>query len=79
VVDVLLAQRLAGSGDYSDLTIANITLEHEVYAVGFKKGSDLRDRVNKALKELYDEGKMMELAKKYKLEDSLVLDTNFRG
>ena len=79
VVDILLAQRLAGSGDYSDLTIANITLEHEVYAVGFKKGSDLRQRVNNALKELYDEGKMMEIAKKYKLEDSLVLDTNFRG
>ena len=79
VVDVLLAQRLAGSGDYSDLRIADITLDHEVYAVGFKKGSDLRDKVNKAMKELYDEGKMRELAVKYKLEDSLVLDTNFRG
>jgi polar amino acid transport system substrate-binding protein len=79
VVDVLLARRLAGSGDYSDLTIADITLDHEVYAVGFKKGSDLRDQVNKALKELYDEGKILELAKKYHLEDSLVLDTNFRG
>jgi polar amino acid transport system substrate-binding protein len=79
VVDVLLAQRLAGSGDYSDLKIADITLDHEVYAVGFKKGSGLRDRVNQALKELYDEGKMLELARKYKLEDSLVFDTNFRG
>jgi len=79
VVDVLLAKRLAGSGDYSDLTIADITLDYEVYAVGFKKGSALRDQVNKALKELYDEGKMLELAKKYHLEDSLVLDTNFRG
>ena len=79
VVDVLLAQRLAGSGDYSDLMVANITLEHEVYAVGFKRGSDLRNRVNQALKELYDEGKMMELARKYHLENSLVLDTNFRG
>jgi polar amino acid transport system substrate-binding protein len=79
VVDVLLARRLAGSGDYSDLTIADITLDHEVYAVGFKKGSDLRDKVNKALKELYDEGKMLELAKKYHIEDSLVLNTNFNG
>jgi polar amino acid transport system substrate-binding protein len=79
VVDILLAQRLAGSGDYSDLTIANITLDHEVYAVGFKKGSDLTQKVNKVLKELYDGGKLMELAKKYKLENSLVLDTNFRG
>jgi polar amino acid transport system substrate-binding protein len=79
VVDVLLAQRLAGSRDYSDLTIADITLDHEVYAVGFKKGSEFRDKVNKALKELYDEGKMKELAKKYHLEDSLVLDTSFKG
>jgi polar amino acid transport system substrate-binding protein len=79
VVDVLLAQRLAGSGDYSDLAIANITLDNEVYAVGFKKGSDLRNRVNNALKELYDEGKMLELAKKYKIEDRLVLDVNFKG
>ena len=79
VVDILLARRLAGSGDYSDLMVADITLDHEVYAVGFKKGSGLRNQVNKALKELYDEGKMTELAKKYKLEDSLVLDTNFRG
>jgi polar amino acid transport system substrate-binding protein len=79
VVDILLAQRLAGSGDYSDLAIADITLEHEVYAVGFKKGSPLTQKVNKVLKELYDTGKMMELAKKYKLENSLVLDTNFKG
>jgi polar amino acid transport system substrate-binding protein len=79
IVDILLAQRLAGSGDYADLTIANITLDHEVYAVGFKKGSSLTQKVNKALKELYDEGKLMELAKKYKLENSLVLDTKFKG
>jgi polar amino acid transport system substrate-binding protein len=79
VVDILLAQRLAGSGDYSDLMIANITLDFEVYAIGFKKGSELRQKVNNALKELYDEGKLLELAKKYKLEDSLVLDTNFKG
>jgi polar amino acid transport system substrate-binding protein len=79
VVDILLAQRMAGSGDYNDLKIADITLDHEVYAIGFKKGGDLRDKVNKALKELYDEGKMLELARKYRLEDQLVLDTNFRG
>ena len=79
VIDILLAQKMAGKGDYTDLRIADIVLDNEVYAVGFKKGSDLRDKVNKALKELYDEGKMLELAKKYKLEDSLLLDTNFRG
>jgi polar amino acid transport system substrate-binding protein len=79
VIDILLAQRMAGQGDYADLTIANITMDHEVYAVGFKKGSGLRQKVNNALKELFDEGKMMELAIKYGLIDSLVLDTNFKG
>ncbi|MCL2210162.1 MAG: transporter substrate-binding domain-containing protein [Treponema sp.] len=79
VIDILLAQRLAGTGDYSDLMIAGINLDFEVYAVGFKKGSELTAKVNKALKELYDEGKMLALAKKYHLEESLVLDTNFRG
>jgi polar amino acid transport system substrate-binding protein len=79
VVDILLAQRLAGLGDYFDLMIADITLDFEVYAIGFPKGSELRDKVNQALKEIYDEGKMMELARKYGLEDSLVLDTNFKG
>jgi polar amino acid transport system substrate-binding protein len=79
VVDILLAQRLAGSGDYSDLTISDIMLDYEVYAIGFKKGDALRDKVNKALKELFDEGKMLELAKKYHIEDSLALNTNFNG
>jgi len=79
MVDVLLARRLAGSGDYSDLMIADIQLDYEVYAVGFKKGSDLRNKVNNALKELDDEGKLWDLAVKYKLEDTIILDTNFKG
>ncbi|MCL2196948.1 MAG: transporter substrate-binding domain-containing protein [Treponema sp.] len=79
MVDVLLARRLAGSGDYSDLMIADILLDYEVYAVGFKKGSDLRNKVNNALKELDEEGKLWDLAVKYKLEDTIILDTNFKG
>ncbi|MCL2166508.1 MAG: transporter substrate-binding domain-containing protein, partial [Clostridiales bacterium] len=79
VVDILLAQRMAGTGDYADLVIADIELDSEVYAVGFKKGSELTPKVNEALKALYDEGKMAELAEKYGLENTLVLDTTFRG
>lgn len=75
VVDILLAQKLAGTGDYSDLKIADIGLDSEVYAIAFKKGSELTAKINKAIKELYDEGKLLELAKKYKLENQLVLET----
>ena len=77
VVDILLAQSLVGTGDYSDLAITNIPLDSELYAVGFKKGDGLRDRVNTAMKELYDAGTLMELARKYGLENTLILDTTF--
>ena len=77
IVDILLAQKIAGTGDYTDLTIADIELGAEVYAVGFKKGSDLTAKVNNAMKELYDSGALQTLAQKYKLENSLLLDTNF--
>ena len=79
MVDILLAQRLAGSGDYSDLMIADIALDFEVYAVGFKKGSDLTEKVNKVLIELDEDGTLKRLAEKYGLEDSIILDTNFKG
>jgi len=79
MIDILLAQRITGTGDYSDLIIADITLDYEVYAIGFKKGNALRDKVNNVLKELNDDGTLMELAVKYRLEDSIILDTNFKG
>jgi len=79
VIDILLALEKAGSGDYADLAIADITLDSEVYAIGFQKGSELTEKVNQAIQELYDEGKLEELAEKYGLENSLQLDTSFAG
>ena len=79
VVDILLAQKMVGTGNYDNLIIADIELESEVYAVGFKKGSDLTQKVNDALKALYDEGKMLDLATKYGIENTLLLDTSFTG
>ena len=79
VVDILLAQSLVGTGNYTDLEIADITLDSEVYAIGFKKGSDLTEKVNKAIKELYDDGELTKLAEKYNLGNSLQIDTSFKG
>jgi len=77
IIDLILAQQIAGSGDYSDLVIANIDLGSEVFAIGFRRGDELRDRVNQAMLELYNEGKLMEIARKYGLQDRLVVDTSF--
>lgn len=72
VVDILLAQNICGSGDYADLAIVEaIELESEIYAIGFKKGSDLTAKVNDAIKQLDENGKLMELAEKYGFENVL--------
>jgi len=76
VIDLILAQQLAGSGDYANVAIA-FELEPEVFAIGFRMGDTMRDRVNQAMRELFEDGTMMELAIKYGLEERLVLDTTF--
>lgn len=66
VVDYLLAKNVCGQGDYANLSIVDaIELESEIYAIGFKKGSDLTAKVNAAIKQLEENGKLMEIAEKY--------------
>jgi len=80
VVDMLLAQRFVGpSGGYGDLAVTDIAMPAEVYAVGFKKGSSLRGKINGAIKYLYNNGSLLELAVKYGLENKLSVDTKFKG
>lgn len=70
VVDIVLAQNMCGNGSYEDLAIVeSIKLDSEIYAVGFKKGSELTAKVNAAIKELDENGKLMEIAEKYKFEN----------
>lgn len=72
VVDIILAQNMCDKGDYKDLTIVpTIELESEIYAVGFKKGSDLTAKVNDAIKKLEADGTLMKLAEKYGFENVL--------
>jgi len=77
IIDIILAKEITGAGDYTALTIAAVNLKSEVYAIGFKKGNDLRDKVNQAIIELHEEGMLKEIAQKYKLENSLFIDKNF--
>ena len=77
IIDLILARQITGSGDYTDLVIADIDLGSEVFAIGFRRGDPLRDRVNQAMLELNQEGKLRELARKYGLQERFVVDTNF--
>jgi polar amino acid transport system substrate-binding protein len=72
VVDIILAQNVCGQGDYADLAIVEaIELPSEIYAVGFKKGSDLTEKVNAAIKTLEENGTLLALAEKYGFENVL--------
>ena len=66
VVDVLLADKIVGKGDYAELAKATaITIDTEVYSIGCRKDSDFDEKINEALVELLNEGKIEELATKY--------------
>ncbi len=57
-----------------EFVILDDVLAAEEYGVGFKLGNtELRDTVQKTLDEMAEDGKFMEIAKKWKLEDSVVL------
>jgi polar amino acid transport system substrate-binding protein len=74
VMDIVLAKNICGQGDFADLMIVeDIVLDSEIYAVGFKKGSELTAKVNDAIKTLFDNGTMATLAAKYGFENTVQL------
>ncbi len=73
VIDLIMANSMVGKGEYSDLAIATgIQLEAEEYAIGFRKGSDMVEKVNAAIDELIADGTMARLAEKYGVSNQLV-------
>ena len=74
VMDIVLAKNVCGQGDYTDLMIVEeIQLASEIYAIGFEKGSELTAKVNEAIKTLFENGKIAELAAKYGFENVVEL------
>ena len=67
VIDAVMAMASVGEGtDFEDLMIVDgIELSKEEYGVGFRKGSDVVEKVNAALQELAAEGFLEELQAKY--------------
>lgn len=73
VVDVVLANEMVGKGDYADLAIATaIEFEPEEYAIGFRKGSDMVEKVNKVINDLLADGTLQEIAEKYGVDGQLI-------
>lgn len=72
IIDLLMAGAMIGEGtNYPDLTYT-VKLNSEEYGVGFKKGSDLTEKLNKFFVDCYQDGSMMELAEKYGVQESVI-------
>lgn len=68
VIDYTMAYSLVGKGNYSSLNIidsSKVSFEKEVFAVGLRKGSDLKDKLDEFLINNYKNNKLDELAEKY--------------
>ena len=72
IIDLLMAGAMTGEGTgYANLT-STISLNSEQYGVGFRKGSDLAEELNRFLKTAYDDGTIMKLAETYKITDAIL-------
>lgn len=72
IIDLLMAGAMIGEGtSYPDLAYT-VALNSEEYGVGFRKGSDLVGKLNDFFKKAYADGSMMETAKKYGVQESII-------
>lgn len=75
VVDYVLSIGSIGEGtDYADFVIIEKEeFGSEEYGIAFRKGSDMTEKVNAAIKELAADGTLAKIAEKYKLQDVLLV------
>ena len=72
VIDLLMAGAMIGEGtSYPDLTYT-VQLNDEEYGVAFRTGSDLVAAFKTFWKEAYDAGTVMETAKTYGVQESVI-------
>lgn len=72
IIDLLMAGAMIGEGtSYTDL-IHTEELTTEEYGVGCRKGSDLAEYINEVFKKAYEDGRMMEIAETYGVQEAVV-------
>ncbi len=78
IVDYVLSIGSIGEGtDFAELKVEGDGYAPESYGIAFRKGSDITNKVNEAIKTLKDNGKLNEIAKKYKLQDLITASEEF--
>ena len=66
IIDITMAQSIVGKGEYADLEILEgASYGDEIFAVGLRKGSDLKEKLDAFLKDKYADGTLVTMATKY--------------
>ncbi len=72
VIDIIMAEYYTGDGqEFEDLQFS-ISLNDEKFCVGFRKESDLTQKVNEFLKTAYEDGTISTLADKYGIGNAVL-------
>ncbi len=71
VIDITMAKSMTAEGTSYDSLSYSIELTSEEYGIGFRKGDELTEKVNKAIDELKADGTLDSLAEKYGLNLAL--------
>lgn len=72
IIDSLMAAAMVGEGtSYADLTYT-VELNSEEYGVGFRKGSDLAEKLNEFFAKCIEDGTMDTLAAKYGVSAAII-------
>lgn len=72
IIDSLMAAAMVGPGtSYSNLTYT-VKLNSEEYGVGFRKGSNMPEKLNEFFKLLYADGTLQKIANQYRVQAALI-------
>lgn len=73
VIDLIMAGAVIGEGtSYENLTYTVGVAEEENFGVGFRKDSDLTEKLNEFFKSSYESGSMLDIAKQYGVQESIL-------
>ncbi|MBO5259226.1 MAG: transporter substrate-binding domain-containing protein [Agathobacter sp.] len=72
IIDLLMAGAMIGEGTSYPNLVYTDKLTTEEYGVGCRKGSDLASYINAVFAETYTDGSLMETAKKYGVQETIV-------
>lgn len=72
LVDIVMASFYTAQGREFDSLACGLRLNDEKIGVGLRKDSDLTESMNTFLKEVYEDGTILAIARKYGLENALL-------